>query len=541
MNIRSSASLLCLALLTTVVGGTASAQSSFRNASSAEVSYTRTPHRAALACETLRQWTNYDYSVVTAQVIAAKDGIPEHCRIEGVIDPEVQFQVNLPADWNGRLYMYGNGGYAGQSLNHPYFSRDRDKALRHGFATAYTDTGHDEAAEPGLSFAQNNLVKALDYNYRAVHLTIVTAKELTKAFYRRAARYSYFEGCSTGGRQGLMSAQRFPADFDGILASAPLVDVSGTLYWAAATVGAFGATKLSPEKVAEVVAPAIYAKCDALDGAQDGLIADPRRCDFQPQRDLPICESGKNQKSCMTPAEIALLQRLYSGLERDGQIVYPGLPIGAEAPGAPELWWRSKDRRLTGWRPWVLEADGGPGRRFAGLDSFFRYMAFPQDDPQFNWREADLTALYPRSEHLRNGVLDATYPDLSAFRQRGGKMITFHGWSDVAANPLATTRYYDTVIGKMGEAAARDVYRVFMVPGMFHCANGFGTDVFDAMSELVTWVERGKAPARILAEQIEDGKVIRTRPLCAYPESARYVGSGSLDDGANFSCQRVDP
>ena len=492
-------------------------RSSFLDASRSTIDYTIVTTRPAIPCDSLRSLTGHEYSVIAADRIGATADVPEHCRVYGVIPPEIRFNVSLPTAWNGRFYMHGNGGYAGGPPDSDGTIQTAGRALAHGFATAYTDTGHDRRVEPLGTFARNNLGKEIDYAFRAVHLTAETAKELVLAYYTTPQTYSYWDGCSTGGRQGLMSAQRFPDDFDGIVAGAPILNFTDTQIAYVWNNQALARTPVSPTKLAGV-ATAVYSRCDAADGLEDGVIDDPRQCDFDPTLHLPMCDWALTGE-CFTPGEVETLRAIYDGPMSKGKRYFPGQPVGAEAG--------------DGWNRWIV-SDRGPtiGLRFA--ETFFRFLAFTPDEPDFDWHTFDFDT-DPDRVTIRK-ILDATDPDLSAFRARGGKILTCFGWADTALNPMMGVNYYEDVRQTMGSETTSDFYRLFMVPGMFHCGGGLGTDRFDALTPLVNWVEGGAAPDQIPAARVERGEVTRTRPLCPYPQVAAYLGAGSIDDAKNFAC-----
>ena len=511
---------LCGALAALAIAGPAAAQngSSFLDVQRSTIDYTAGTTLPAASCPSLVGLTGYDYSVISATLVEATADTPEHCRVYGVIPPEIRFGVHLPSGWNGRFYMQGNGGYAGNAPDAAGTLRTAMRAVAHGFAAASTDTGHDGRVEPLATFAHDNLAKEIDYAFRAVHLTAVTAKAVITAYYGRAAHHAYWDGCSTGGRQGLMSAQRFPGDFDGIVAGAPVQNFTDTQMAYVWNNQALARAPLSEAKVARV-ADAVYRRCDAGDGLEDGLIDDPRRCDFDPRAHLPVCDGSASGGDCFTPAEIDTLHAIYSGPVGNGRQLFPGQPPGAEAGG--------------GWNNWII-SDRGPTIGFRFSETFFRYLAFTPDDPDFDWREFDFDT-DPERVTIRE-ILDAVDPDLSAFAARGGKMITHFGWADTALNPMMSVDYYEAVRAAMGAGTTADFYRLYMVPGMFHCAGGLGTDRFDVLTPLINWVEGGAAPDTIPASRVEDGRVTRTRPLCPYPQVAKYSGAGSIDDAANFAC-----
>jgi feruloyl esterase len=469
--------------------------------------------------------TGHDYSVTSATLVQAAGGVPEYCRVLGVIPPEIRFSVDLPTDWNRRLYMYGNGGFAGEPPEAPARIAASLHALQRGFATTSTDTGHDSTVEPLGSFALNNLQKEIDYSFRAVHLTLQTAKTIAARYYDAPPNFSYWDGCSTGGRQGLMSAQRFPDDFDGILAGAPVLNFSGTMTSYAWTQQALTKAPLSIAKV-ELLGRKIYERCDKLDGVSDGLIEDPRQCDFDPARHLTQC-AGASGADCFSAPEIAALALFYADVRGGGEILFPGWPLGAEAPPP------SGRNPTSGWNRWIVNENGPPIEQVFS-ETFFRNLAFRPDEPDFDWRKFDFDK-DPQRMGFIHSILDATSPDLSGFRDRGGKLLMYFGWADTALNPMMGINYYEDVVKTMGPQTG-DFFRLYMVPGMFHCGGGLGVDQFDAFTRLVNWVEGGETPERMDAARVIDGKVELTRPLCPYPQVARYNGSGDPNAAANFAC-----
>lgn len=506
LTIRICSLVLCLA-------STNNWANTFSSADDSSVDYTRTPISAAKSCKAMVAASNYRHSIISAEIIPSSNHAPEHCRLSGLIPTEVRFEVNLPTRWNGRLYMYGNGGLAGTPAIDPSKQASRNQALKRGFATAYTDTGHDRRVQPGGTFAHLNFHRLVDYGFRAVHLTINSAKELTQDYYEEAAHHSYWQGCSTGGRQAMISAQRFPQDFDGIIAGAPAADYSGLKFSQAWRVSAISKSGLT-EPEALVLADHIYAACDGLDGAKDGLIADPRRCDFNPMRDLPRC-SGEDRVDCFDATELQALQQYYSSVTLGGKEVYPAMPVGSEVLGPGRAGARS------GWYPWLLNDNGPVLLDLLGSD-FFRYMAFVKDDPSYDWTTFDFSTAPDNLVEFRQ-IVDAVNPNLSAFRDRGGKLLSYFGWADPDINPLTLLAYFDAVLAQ--DANATDYFRVFMVPGMFHCSGGPGPDKFDAMTPLIEWVESGDAPQEIDAWHANDGERTYSRKLCPHPQEARAHGT----------------
>jgi feruloyl esterase len=480
-----------------------------------------------MRCGDLRSLSGFEYAVDSAADVADRPGVPEFCHIEGLIQPEVRFHVSLPRAWNGRLYMFGNGGFAGESLSSPGRLQRRDAALSKGFAVVSTNTGHDAAREPLATFAVHPQ-KLSDYAYRAVHVSVLAAKGIARHYYGAAPDRSYFEGCSTGGRQGLIAAQRFPEDFDGIVVGAPVVDFTSTMVSYVDSQRALAHTAIGSDLV-KVLADTIYDKCDAVDGAGDGVIDDPRRCTFAPATDVPRCAEDAAGPACFTAAQVRALEGIYDGVSRDGTQVFPGWPVGAEVAAVT-----AAGARQTAWIPWFLGAKGAPSIQESFGQTFFRYLAFGKPDPAYDWLSFDVGTDFEKLEGIR-ATLDATSPDLSRFRARGGKILSYFGWADPALNPLMGLQYYERVVQTMGPSTP-DFYRLFMVPGMFHCGGGIGVNAFDPFTTLVQWVERGAAPDVMPAARMVDGKPVRTRPLCPHPAVARYQGAGSLDDAASFTC-----
>ena len=503
---------------------------SFSGAAASSIDYELPSAHPIRSCESLVALTGYEYSIVSAILVPTADEVPEHCRVSGVIPSEIRFEVNLPTGWNRRFYMHGNGGFAGLPPEAPQRAAARREALRYGFASAYTDTGHDSRVEPLATFAHDNLAKVIDFGFRAVHVTAVTAKAIVAAYYDGALTYSYWDGCSTGGRQGLIAAQRFPADFDGIVVGAPVLDFTETMIWNAWTAKALEDASLELWKVG-VLGEAVYAECDDVDGLEDGLIDDPRRCDVDLERALPLCSDASNGDQCFSAADIQALERIYGGVVSQGDVVFPGLPVGAEGRGAPTA---GRPNGEVGWARWIVR-DQGRTRQLEFADSFLKYMAFDQDDPDYDWRTFDFDEDHARLTAIRQ-ILDATDPELTVFRDRGGKILSYFGWADPALNPLMGIDYYERVSETIGPDTS-DFYRLFMVPGMFHCRGGRGPDRFDAMTPLVEWVEGGRVPDRLTASRIDDAVLKMTRPLCPYPEIARYDDTGDPNDADSFRCE----
>lgn len=479
----------------------------------------------AASCGSLRKLTGFEFSIVTASLVPASGDTAEFCRVKGLIQPEIRFEVALPTSWHGRLLVSGNGGYAGDDLTAPGRQRTRDIIISAGFVHAQTNTGHDAAGEDLGAFAVNPQ-KLVDYAFRAIHVTTLSAKKLASAYYGSVPRRSYFIGCSTGGRQALMSAQRFPEDFDGIYAGAPALDFVLSMTNYVYRQQNLAKNPISSAKLRQA-GEAIYERCDGVDGVRDGILEDPRLCDFDPAKHLPKCAPNATA-DCFTNGEIEFLQQLYSDQFISGQRIFPGWPIGVEVPG--------RDGRI-GWDYWLVR-ENAPPRSEMFAEAFFRYLALPRKDPNLRYDQIDLAAAFPQLGPIRE-MLNATDPDLSAFRDHGGKLLMWFGWADESLNPNMGVEYYESVVAKMGPNTT-DFFRLFMMPGVFHCGRGPGCDTAPRLAALIRWVEHGEAPERIVASRPLSESKTRTRPLCPYPQIARYKGAGSTDDEANFVCQVAD-
>jgi feruloyl esterase len=441
------------------------------------------------------------------------DNLPAFCRVAATLTPSpdsaIKIEVWMPATgWNGKFQGVGNGGWSGAISYGPLAA-----ALRRGYAAASTDTGHSGGSG---SFALGHPEKLIDFGYRAVHEMTVQAKAIVAAFYGNGPRLSYWTGCSSGGKQGLKEAQRFPADYDGIVAGAPAnfwTHLSAGDLWTGIATLKDPASYIPKEKYPLIHKAALDA-CDALDGVKDGLIEDPMRCRFDPK--TLLC-TGDDGPACLTAAQVEAAKKIYAGAKnpRTGHEIFPGLEPGSE----------------LGWAPLA----GGPDPLPIVADHF-KYVVFK--DPNWDFRTLNLDRDVELADTTDNGLLNATDPNLKKFFDRRGKILLYHGWNDQLIAPRNTINYYNTVLAATGgPAKAADSVRLFMVPGMAHCAGGEGTSSFDALSAVEQWVENGKAPNEIIASHLSAGVADRTRPLCVYPQVAQYKGTGSIDDAANFVCR----
>jgi feruloyl esterase len=489
------------------------------------------PARDATSCESLAKLALPDTTITMAESVAAgaftippgglpipggvsAKNLPAFCRVAATIKPtsdsDIRVEVWLPASaWNGKFQAIGNGGWIGAIIYQPMTA-----ALARGYATAGTDTGH-QGGVMDASFALGHLEKVTDFGYRAVHEMTVKAKALISAFYGDAPKYSYWNGCSSGGKQGLKEAQKFPDDFNGIIAGAP------ANYWTHLTAASVWVGMITHKDPASFVPPAkfpvihkaVLEACDALDGLKDGVIDDPRRCHF----DLNTIECKKGDApDCLTAAQADVVRQIYAPATnpRTKKVVYPGLEPGSELG-------------------WGLLAGGKEPAEIGA--THYRYIVYK--DPKWDWHSLDLDKSIALADELDNGTINATDPNLKPFFSHGGKLLMYHGWADPLIASENSIDYYQSVLAATGGAKkAASSIRLFMAPGMDHCFGGEGPNVFDAVPVIEQWVENGKTPDQIVASHMKGAAADRTRPLCPYPQVARYKGSGSIDDAANFTC-----
>jgi hypothetical protein len=502
----------------------------FADAKNALVDYSKADFAPHKSCGELNKFKTSDIAQITATPEPASAKAPAFCRVTGMLSPEIAFEVALPDKWNGRFYMIGNGGFAGDALDNPGRVTQRNEALQLGFAFAQTNTGHDSRKETGATFVMSNPQKAIDYAYRAVHLTAKTAQEITKDYYVQRISYAYWDSCSNGGRQGMIEAERYPQDFDGVIANSPWVDQTGFTVGAMWNQKALSAVSLTPAKLA-MVGDRVMAKCDAVDGLKDGLIDDPRKCDFDPARDVPACGAGEDGSKCLTGAEAAAIAKVYSGPVSNGKPFFPGYMPGSEAV-VTSLFGGGAG---SGWlNVMVATAPDRKPADFNLAEGVIRYLAPKPPKPDYDYQTFD----YDRDIHLLDAwgkLADAKDTDLAKFRKRGGKLLMTYGWADTILQPMMGVNYYEQAVAKNG-AQTTDFFRLFMAPGMGHCGGGIGPDRHDGMTAMIDWVEKGKAPDAMIASRVVDKQVVRTRPLCPYPQVARYSGQGSIDEAANFKC-----
>ncbi len=475
-----------------------------------------------------------------ADAFASK--LPGFCRVMAKATPsadsDIAIEIWLPLEgWNGRLQGTGNGGFAGS-----YDTQELAAFLSKGYAVAATDTGHT-ASFIDAKWALGHSEKVADFGYRAIHEMTRVAKLVVAQFYGSSASHSYFAACSDGGREALMEAQRYPEDYDGILAGAPANNWTLLLTSAVTDTQALTAAPASfiPQKKISTIAQAVLAQCDALDGVRDGILNDPRQCKFDPA--TIECKNGADNDQCLTAAQVSTLKTIYAGVtDEHGRTIFPGYLPGAE-------------EGRNGWGTWITGPAPARSLMAAFGDGYFSNMVYEKAD--WDMKSFRVQTGLPLAIEKTAQVLNSTDPDLKPFYSRGGKLILYHGWNDPAIPALSTVNYYQQVVNTVGRAKTESFVRLYMVPGMQHCFAGPGPDNFgqstlwnpdpryNVRTALELWVEKGTAPAAIIATKTSDGSPgagnaepapTMTRPLCPFPQVAQYKGNGDTNSAENFVC-----
>jgi len=474
----------------------------------------------AQPCDRLSELASPTVSITLAKVMDAGNltpagstnalqNLPAFCRVAVDLKPtpdsDIHIEVWLPtSQWNGKFIAVGSGGWGG-SLSYGEMA----DALRRGYATSATDDGH---TGPSASFVVGHPEKLIDFAYRAEHEMTVEAKTLIHAFYGSDPRYSFWNGCSGGGREGLLQASRYPDEFDGIIAGDP-ANIRRNAWALELAVQTFKDPEayIPPAKY-PMIHRAVLEACDGKDGLKDGLIEAPESCnvDFKSLQ----CKAADGP-DCLTAHQVQTAQTITSPVAtKKGRILFPRVEPGTE------LRWS----RLA----------GGPQPADLFLDEF-RYVVY--QDPNWDWRSFDLERDSAKAHAIDKNV-DELNPDLTAFKKHGGKLLLYHGWADQQVAPGSSVEFYNAVLDSSGGPEQTSNWiRLFMAPGMAHCSGGEGPDTFDKISAMEQWVEQGKTPEQIIAAHKTAGKIDRTRPLCPYPQVAHYNGTGSIDEAANFSCR----
>jgi hypothetical protein len=480
-----------------------------------------------------------DAGVVILPFDTAPETLPPFCRVvlqlTPTADSDIQMELWLPLQWNHSFRGIGNGGFAGAtdlvSLS---------QAIKQGYASASTDAGH-VAVEEDASWALDHPEKVKDFGYRAIHLMTETAHAVVKTFYGMPARDSFFSSCSDGGREALMEAERFPNDYDGIVAGDPAYNWTGMMTNALVNsqLRNKSAAGYIPASSLPLISAAVLAACDGLDGVVDGIVNNPQACHFNPE--VLRCKEGAASGSCLTTPQVKSLQSLYAGsTTRDGAQIFPGyMPGGELGPG--------------GWSAWIT----GDGPRTSGLyvfgQQYFANMVY--NNALWNPASFEKDEAYQQANQRTGKILNAPPANLKPFFSHGGKLILYHGWSDPAVSPLSSISYFSDAAATGGPQAAASM-RLYMVPGMQHCIGGTAATFFGQMGwfpgegvddpqhdvnlALEQWVKQGTAPDTLIASQYVGppaaGQSTMTRPVCPYPKAVTYKGSGDVNDAANFSC-----
>jgi feruloyl esterase len=492
-----------------------------------------------VSCESLAKLVLPDTTITMAQRVAAGEfkvpanpgaqgkgpaapqpPTPAFCRVAATLKPssdsDIKIEVWLPlSDWNGKFLGVGGGGWAGRIAynGNPLGLTD---AVRRGYAAANTDTGHDGSVYRGGSFIPGHPEKLIDYGHRAVHEMTIKAKAIVAAYYGVPAKHSYFIGCSLGGMQAVVEAQRYPADYDGIIAGAPANPM--TLFNAAQIWPAWVISKDPSKAIPESKFPMIHAAalkaCATPVGVNDSMIENPYLCHFDPQQLL--CK-GVDGPDCLTAPQVDLMRQIYAGPvnPRTKEPIFPGPAVGAE-----------------------LQLGMYTGKEAMGNAlSLYQYAVY--QDPNWNWRTMDYDSAIALAAKVVDPAMRAS-SNLKPFVDHGGKLMIYIGWTDYH-NPMEVANYYNAALKSAGTSKGKDSLRLFLIPGMDHCGGGAGCDTFEKLGPMEQWVEKGKAPDQILTSKLADGKVFRTRPLCAYPKVATYKGTGDINDAANFACTEQKP
>jgi feruloyl esterase len=492
------------------------------------------------ACARLAALALPDTTITRAETVAgpsfappgrrAVGNLPAFCRVAATSVPAVRFEVWLPrAQWNGKFQGVGNGANAG-AISYDAMAL----ALRRGYAVASTDTGHATTNGRDATWALGHPELVADFGYRSLHIATEHAKNIVRAFYGRAADRAYYVGCSTGGRQGLMEAQRFPDDYDGLIAGAPAANwthfEAGGHLWVVLALNKDPESYLPASKL-PIIERAVNAACDAADGVTDGILDAPRRCHFDAQS--LACKAGQDPASCLTTKQATAVNTIWSGAhDSRGTMIYPPYMRGADSAG--------------GWAAYSTGSAPLTGSHWEQAMGVFKYMVF--ENPAWDFRTFDYDRDVAMADRKLAQTMNAFDPDLSALRKRGGRLLLYHGWNDPSISPQNTVNYYESAVARWREQegavpanVSPDFIRLFMVPGMLHCVGGPGTDTFDALGALERWVEHGDAPDTLIASHSTKGVLDRTRPLCAYPNVAVYSGQGSTDRAENFNCRAPRP
>jgi feruloyl esterase len=473
-------------------------------------------NNACIACEEIIELRFPEVEITEATIISEKTS---YCKVLGTIGKEINFELLLPGDWNGRFFMGGGGGFVGSIANGARWS------VHDGYATSGTNTGH-KGNGLKADWALDNMERQINFGHLAIHRTALVSKAIIERYYCHDPEFSYFMGCSRGGGQAMMEAQRYPEDFDGIIVGAPAF---GWPAIAAEFIQNIRAIYPDPDKLEPVITrqnlsmlqAAVLDQCDELDGVKDSILNDPSACDFNLSV-LPTCPDDVIGEECFTLGQLRAIQTVYDGITSDQKEIYPGFPLGGEnEPG--------------GWMPWITGPNEGsmelgfPSLQFGFGTEMFKYLIF--QDPDWDYSTYDFSDFFEETRYA-SAYLDATSTDYSEFKKRNGKMIIYHGWNDPALSAYATIEHYKA-LGEM-DPAISDYVRLFMLPGVLHCSSGPGPDKTDWIGLLRDWVENDNAPDRVIMSRVRNGEIQMTRPVFPYPRKAVYDGKGDPNQEGSF-------
>lgn len=484
-------------------------------------SQTNTQSKPCLPCGQMKDLRLPEVTILKAESFLSDttSGITvPFCRLTGRISKEINFELILPQQWNGRFLMSGGGGFVGSVEN---YLRNR---ANDGYASAGTDTGH-QGGGASAEWALNNMERQINFGRLGVHRTAVVSKSLIHYYYCSAPSYSYFFGCSRGGGQAMVEAQFYPEDFDGFVAGAPAFSwpALGAKFIQISQKNYPNPKDLSKPVITQdnlkLLQQNVLLQCDQLDGVSDRIINDPRICNFDFSK-LPLCPDGKASASCFTREQLSAIEVVYSPLQVDKHVIYPGFPFGLEGEGG------SWDAWISGTSPFLQNA---PSLHFQFSTNMYKYLVF--NDPSWDYSQYHFQNFFDETEYA-SAYLDATQTDYLEFKKMKRKMIMYHGWNDAALSAFKTIEHYDEALEKDKDLPSS--IRLFLLPGVLHCGGGTGPDNIDWIKHIQNWVENNQAPDRLVVSKMDKGKATMTRPVYPYPKVAVYNGSGDPNQEKNY-------
>jgi hypothetical protein len=483
--------------------------------------------RPSMACTSLKGRVLDSESRITSAVdVPANAPVPEHCEVVVSTKKTLHIAIDMPVGWNQRGYVFGNGGFGGGSVLAAGAIAERDSILVNNFSVASNDDGEPNASfsDPDYGkFLKTNPEGLVDYSYRAVHYSALYVKQVPQIYYAQAEAETYFVGCSDGGREGLIEAQRFPDDFNGIVAGASVLADSDLQIQNMWNVTSYNDATFTLDQLS-TISSAVLAKCgEELNGVPDGIVPDPRLCKFDARKDIPICKGPPNS-GCLTHAELDAYTKMIGGPISKGKIYFPGMPVGSEAnwPGAV-----------------VPLSPGGVTYQALLGDNWIKYALGYGTGMNFHPKSFN----YNKDPYLFNNlapvhaIADSTDTNLTPFQRRGGKMISYVGWADPLVGPWSLVGYYESVERRLGTKHTDDFYRFFTLPGVAHCAGGAGPDTIDPFSALVDWTEDNFAPSTLIASKVDgNGNILFQRLLCMYPFMGQFINGDNPKSASSWTC-----